>query len=244
MKITIRTQDGECPAHVFRPAKTPAPGVLMYMDGIGMRPALEELGERLASMGYYVLLPDMFYRAGAYTAPDPKALFTDPEVLKAWRGVMATAGGQANCLRDTPAFLDHLANAPDVAPGKYGVTGYCMGGGLAIVAAGHFPDRFAAAAAFHPGGLATDAPDSPHRLAPRITARIYVAGASEDANFPDEQKARFVEALTAAGVTHTVETYPARHGWVPRDTPVHDAACAERHWAALRDLFGATLGQR
>src|SRR5436190_794427 len=83
-----------------------------------------------------------------------------------------------------------------------------------------------AAAAYHPGGLATDAPDSPHLLAPHIQAEVYVAGASDDSNFPAEQKQRLEQALTAAGVRHTVETYPARHGWVPTDTPVHDPAAA------------------
>jgi len=88
--------------------------------------------------------------------------------------------------------------------------------------------------------LATDAPDSPHLLAPRIKSRVYVAGAIEDASFPDEMKARLEEALTTAGVDHTIETYQARHGWVFRDTPVYDAAASERHWQTLLALFDAT----
>ncbi len=103
------------------------------------------------------------------------------------------------------------------------------------------PDRIVATASYHGGRLATDAPDSPHLLAPRIKSRVYVAGAIEDASFTDEMKARLEDALTKAGVDHVVETYPAKHGWVPRDTPVHDAACAERHWKTMIELFDSTL---
>ena len=112
---------------------------------------------------------------------------------------------------------------------------------MSLSAAGHFPDRIAAAASYHGGNLANDAPDSPHLLAPKMKARVYVAGAIEDANFPEEQKTRLSQALAAAGVDHVVETYPARHGWVPADTPVHDPAAAERHWKTLLDLFDRTL---
>jgi carboxymethylenebutenolidase len=116
-----------------------------------------------------------------------------------------------------------------------------MGGRLSIATAGHFPDRVAAAASYHGGQLATDAPDSPHRLAPVMQARVYVAGAIEDRGFDDAQKQRLEEALTAAHVDHRVETYNARHGWVPSDTPAHDPAAAERHWQTLFDLFAGTL---
>jgi carboxymethylenebutenolidase len=146
-----------------------------------------------------------------------------------------SAATQANIMRDTPAFLDYLGG------NKIGTTGYCMGGGLSLAAAGHFPDRIAAAASFHGGRLAIDEPTSPHLLAPKIKARVYVAGAIEDASFPDDQKQRLEEALTSAGVKHVVETYPARHGWVPSDTPAHDAAQAERHYTELFKLFDETL---
>ena len=108
-------------------------------------------------------------------------------------------------------------------------------------AAGTFPDKVAAAASYHGGRLATDAPDSPHNLAPKMKARVYVAGATDDASFPDDQKAQLEAALTAAGVDHRVETYPAKHGWVMRDTPIYDAACAERHYQTLIGLLDAKL---
>ena len=234
--IEIQTDDGRCPAHVYRPSGAgPWPGVLLFMDGIGMRPALHEMAQRLANAGYDVLMPDLFWRAGAYTAPDPKALFGDEAVRNAHFKKFFSTTNQELVMRDTRAFLAHFAQD------KIGVVGYCMGGRMALAAAGTFGDRIAAAAAYHPGGLVTDAPDSPHLLAPNMRARVYVAGAIEDQNFTDEQKQRLDAALTAAGVDHVIETYPARHGWVPSDTPVHDAACAERHWQSLLALFAGTL---
>ena len=161
-QIEIRTQDGLCPAYVY--GDRSAPSVLVYIDGIGMRPAMREIAERIAAGGYHVLLPDMFYRMGAYTAPEPKALFTDPEVRNAWFAKAMAAANTPNAMRDTLAFLDYL-------PGPVAVAGYCMGGRMAIVAAGTYPDRFVAAAAYHPGGLVSDAADSPHLLAPKIKAR-------------------------------------------------------------------------
>jgi carboxymethylenebutenolidase len=112
---------------------------------------------------------------------------------------------------------------------------------MSLTAAGTYPDRIAAAASYHGGRLATDAPDSPHLLAPRIEARVYIAGAIEDASFPDDMKQRLEDALTAARVDHLIETYPARHGWVFRDTPVYDAEASERHWRSLVALFDSVL---
>jgi carboxymethylenebutenolidase len=146
-------------------------------------------------------------------------------------------------MSDTHAFLEYLAAQPQVLPGGIGTTGYCMGGLMSLTAAGTYPDRIVAAASYHGGRLATDAPDSPHLLAPKMRARIYVGGAIEDQSFPDEMKERLESALTQAGVDHRIETYQAKHGWVFRDTPVYDAAAAEHHWETLGDLFAAILKQ-
>ncbi len=239
--VTIETADGACETSVFRPeGKGPWPALLFFMDGVGIRPALFEMGERMAAAGYFVLLPDLFHRAGPYTAPDPAKLFSDPELRASWS---KKVGGLTpdGAMRDTKACLDFLSRQPDVKQPEVGVTGYCMGGRLAVWAAATFPDRIVAAAAFHPGGLVTDAPDSPHLLAPKIKGKIYVAGAIEDAHFTDAQKATFDEALTEAGVDHVVTTYRARHGWVPRDTPIHDEHEAERHYEALFALLASSL---
>jgi carboxymethylenebutenolidase len=243
--VLIETSDGKCPATLFRPdGAGPWPGVIMYMDGIGMRPALRTMAARIAAQGYVVLLPDLFYRAGPYEAPDPHALFADPEVRKAWFAKVRPAASQANTRRDTAAFLELLAKQEHVRQPAVGVVGYCMGGGLALAMAGFFPERVVAAAAYHPANLATDDPESPHLLAPRMNpaVRIYVGGADQDANFPPEMKQRLEQAFVDAKRTHTVETYTgARHGFVPPDTPAHDPAAAERHFQTLFELFKATL---
>ena len=240
--INIATRAGRCPCHVYRPAGAgPWPAVLVFMDGLGIRPALFELGERLAGHGYFVLLPDLYYRSGPYQPMDARAIFGDPALRKMLADKFRVHTTLSNVMSDAGAFLDALAAQPDVKPGRIGVTGYCMGGSMALAAAGTYPERIAAAASFHGGGLATDAPDSPHRLAPRIRATVYVAGAIEDPSFPDDMKQRLEEALTNAGVDHTLETYPARHGWVFRDTPVYDAAASERHWRARVELLDSAL---
>ena len=237
--IQLQTQDGICPTHVFHPnGRGQWPGVVMFMDGLGIRPALFEMGERLATGGYYVVLPDLYYRSG-FTAG--AKLFLDAEVRAEWTRTVLPTVTIEKIMQDMPVFFDHLDHAAAVCEGTYGTTGYCLGGRLSIAAAGHFPDRVAAAASYHASNLATDAPDSPHLLAPRMKARVYVAGAIEDKGFDDAQKQRLDDALTAARVEHRVETYPARHGWVPSDTPVHDPAAAERHWETLFDLFDRTL---
>ena len=241
-KIDIETRDGVCPSYVFEPeGGGPWPAVLFFMDGVGIRPAILEMGERIAAHGYLVLLPDLFYRAGPYEPMDPHVVFADPEKRKELFEKFFPHVTQAKVMSDTQAFLDYLDARPDVKRGGVGVTGYCMGGLMALTAAGTYPDRIAAAASYHGARLATDAPESPHLLAPRMKARIYVGGATEDPTFTDEMKVRLEEALTSAGVEHRIETYPARHGWVPRDTPVHDVAAAERHWQTLFALLDSTL---
>lgn len=243
-RIIIETRDGQCPCYVYRPSSPgPWPAVLVYMDALAIRPAMLEIGERLSASGYFTLLPDLFYRSGPYDPMDPKAIFSDPAQRQVLMEKYVAPATPANVMSDTAAFLEFIAAQPDVKPGPIGTTGYCMGGLLSLTAAGTYPERIAAAASYHGGRLATDDPSSPHRLAAKIKARVYVAGASEDASFPEEMKARLERALTEAGVDHKIETYPARHGWVFRDTPVYDAAATERHWQSLLALLGDTLGR-
>ncbi len=241
-RIIIQTRDGQCPGHVYRPEGLgPWSAVLVYMDGLAIRPAMLEIGERLSANGYFTLVPDLFYRSGPYEPMDPRKVFSDPEQRRILMEKYMAPATAANIMSDTAAFLEFIAAQPDVERGPIGTTGYCMGGSLSLIAAGTYPERIAAAASFHGGRLATDAPDSPHRLAPKIKARVYVAGAIEDASFPDDMKAHLEQALTDAGVEHTIETYPAKHGWVFHDTPVYDPVAAERHWRSLLALFDSTL---
>lgn len=240
-QIEVETADGRCPTHVLHPEGSgPWPGVIVYMDAIGMRPAMIEIAERIANDGYYVLLPDLFYRV-EFDASLGARIFSDPAARNDLMTRVIPSASPTNVMSDAEALLAHMAARPEVRHEPIGITGYCMGGRLALYAAGHFGGRIAAAAAYHGGGLATDAPDSPHRLAPRMMARVYVAGAIDDAGFDDAQKERLERALTDAGVPHVIETYDARHGFVPRDTPAHDEAAAARHWETLLALFRETL---
>ena len=240
--VSIPTRDGTCPARLFRPDGTgPWPGVLLYMDGIGIRPAIHEIGEQLATHGYVVLVPDLYYRSGPYAPMNAKTVFSNPEERKVLGEKFMSAATVPNVMHDTRYYLDYLESRPDVRRGGVATTGYCMGGLMSLSAAGHYPDRIVAAASYHGGRLASDAPESPHRLAPKIRARVYVAGAIEDPSFPDDMKARLDAALTAAGVRHTIETYPAKHGFVPRDTLAADDAARARHWNTLTHLLSETF---
>jgi carboxymethylenebutenolidase len=200
------------------------------------------MGERLAGAGYYVLLPDLFWRAGPYPPLDiVKARGGDPEQVALFQKLRASTSPEKQMV-DAKASLDFLEKDPRAKSDKVGVTGYCMGGGIALRAAGTFPDRIAAAASFHGGNMATDDEKSPHRLAPNIKAKVLVAGADEDSSFDEGQKERLDSALKEAGVTAEVSIWKgARHGWVPTDMPVHNPEAAERHWKELIKLFDETL---
>ncbi|MFI4973610.1 MAG: dienelactone hydrolase family protein [Caulobacterales bacterium] len=245
-EISIATPDGAARAYSFHPdGRGPWPAVIFFMDAPAIRPALFEMCERLAGHGYFVLLPDMFWRAGPYEPINLRQAMASEEVRRATFAKFMSSTDPERSTRDTGAFLEWLSRQPDVRPGKVGVTGYCMGCGLSLRAAGNYPDRVAAAAGFHGGRLATDAPDSPHLLAPKIKAKVYIAGADEDAGFPPEQADRLREALTSAGVDNEVTIYKgARHGYAPPDMPVYDRDAAERHWTELLQLFDGVLREK
>ncbi|RUV45428.1 MAG: dienelactone hydrolase family protein [Mesorhizobium sp.] len=239
-EIEIETRDGKAKAGLFRPAAAARAGVILYMDIFGPRPTLDQMAERLAERGYAVLVPDLFYRSVPYGPFDPKTAFAED---KTRAQLTALSGGttQEMTIRDSVAFLDALT--AEGLDGPVGVVGYCMGGARALNAAAAYPDRIAAAASFHGGNLASDAPDSPHRKAASIKARIYVGVAGVDRSFPPEQSARLAEALRVAEVDHTIENYVGvGHGWCVKDHSVYDEAGAERHWKRLITLFAETLG--
>jgi carboxymethylenebutenolidase len=217
----------------------PWPAVIFYMDAGGIRPAVRDMARRLADNGYLVLLPDMFYRYGAYGPFVPKEIFAGD--FRAILGPLMATTGNNKAAEDTEAFLAYLDTRGDVAGRKLGAVGFCMGGGMAVAAAGTYPDRFAAVASFHGGNLATDAPTSPHLFAPKLKAEIYIAAAENDHSYPPEMAARFEAALAQNAVAYSTETYPAAHGWMKPDFPVYDHAAAERGWTEMLALFARTL---
>jgi carboxymethylenebutenolidase len=240
-QITVSAEDGPCNAHVLAPdGQGPWPGVIFYTDAFGIRPAMIEMATHLASGGYVVIVPDVFYRFGPYGPLVPKEVLAGD--FRAIVGPMMATTDNLRAAADTAGFLAALDARADVAGDKVGTTGYCMGGGMAISAAGAFPDRVAAAASFHGGNLATDDPTSPHLFAPRIKAEVYVAGADHDHSYPPAMAERLEKALTDAGVRHRCEIYEGKlHGWMKPDMPVYDAAGAERGWRELFALYARNL---
>lgn len=240
--ISIQTGDGTAKAGLFRPDRQPATqpaGVILYMDAFGPRPALDRMAERLAGEGYFVLVPDLFYRFGAYGPFDAKTAFSGEKTRGELMG-MIRGTTQDMTLRDTAAFIEALTQAG--ATGPIGTVGYCMGGGRAIRAAAAYPDRIAAAASFHGGHLAADAPDSPVHHVSTIKGRVYVGSAGVDGSFPPEQSARLAEALRVAEIDHVIENYVGMaHGWAVSDHGIYDERGAERHWKRLLTLFAETL---
>jgi len=214
----------------------------MFPDAGGMRDTMRQMGERLSDLGYVVLVPDFYYRNGPYEPVDMRTAFSNKESAQKIMGMML--GYTADqVVRDANSFADHLDTLPEKESGGMGTTGYCMGGRLSLITAANLGERIAAAASFHGGNLAkADDPDSPYHKASGIRAAVYVAGAIEDQSFSDEQKDRLEKSLTEAGVVHTIETYPAHHGFAVPDNPSYDADAAERHWKATEHFFGSALG--
>lgn len=241
-KIDLRTEDGVMNCQTFSPAGGgPWPGVIFYMDALGIRPELEQMAERVASNGYFVLLPNLFHRLGPFAPFDATEVFKGGPELDRLMG-MIQATNSATMTRDTSACLDYLDRRPEVRGKDIGVTGYCMGGRAAMIAAGTFPERIAAAGIFHAGGLATDQPDSPHLLVRKIRATLYIAVAAIDQWFSDEERERVRNALEDAGVRFTMEVYPeVGHGFCVPGLPVYNKEASERHWRELLRLFAEAL---
>ncbi|MEU0208324.1 dienelactone hydrolase family protein [Streptomyces canus] len=243
--IEITTQDGTADAYLALPDDgRPHPAVLLYMDAFGLRPHLKSMADRLAGAGYTVLVPNAFYRYGPAPVVELPEFINPaerPEIIQNL-GPAARTLTPEGAMRDAAVYLDWLAGSPLTTGGPVGVTGYCMGAGLALRTAGTHPERIAAAAGFHGARLATDAPDSPHLLAGHITAELYFGHADQDSTNPADQIARLEKALTEAGVEHRSEVYEgARHGFTQADTAMYGAEPTERHWTALLDLFARRL---
>jgi carboxymethylenebutenolidase len=212
----------------------------MYVDAGGVRDTMHEMAQQLADYGYAVLLPDVYYRHGDWEPFDMQTVFGDAEQRTRLMKMIGSVTPDM-IASDAAAFFDFLDSRPEVTGSRFGVFGYCMGGRTSVIVAGRQPDRVAAAGSFHGGGLVTDDPNSPHLLADKMKATVYVAGAENDGGFTTGDAETFDKALTAAGVEHMVEFYPAGHGFAVPDNLPYDKAAADRHWASLERLFGASL---
>ena len=242
--VEITTPDGAADAYLAGPDDGPHPGVLFMMDAYGLRPTIAKMVDRIAAGGYVVLAPNVLYRAGrppVLPLPDTN----DPEQRASFFQSLRPLIEQLTPERvesDGAAYLEHLEQAS--APGRVGITGYCMGARLGWRIAAAHPGRVAALAGFHPGGLATEAPDSPHLSAGNVTAELYFGFADEDPSMTADQIETLEGALDEAGRSYRAEVYTgARHGYTMDDGAAYDEAARERHFRELRNLLERTLGR-
>ena len=242
--VQIETQDGICSASLSVPSGTgPWPAVLSYSDAGSLRDTTREMGERLSSLGYVVLVPDMFYRSQPYEPFDMRTVFDSKESMARMTAVV-TAYSAVMLAQDAKVFVDYLDSLPVTTPHVTGTTGYCLGGKFSLRTAATLGDRIKASASFHGSDLGNpEDPASPYPLVDGIKAAVYVGEATDDRTFPAAQKERLEEALTGAQVEYTIETYEAHHGFAVPDTAAYDAASAERHWEATEHFFGSHLGK-
>ena len=240
--VLIPTTDGQAKGTLHVPgAGGPWPGVVMFPDAGGLRPAFREMGDHLAGLGFVALVPDVYYRAGEWAPFDIATVFSDEKERTRLFGLVSSLTNE-RIIADAGAYADFLLARPEVRGPAVGTTGYCMGGRMSLLAAGGIGAKIGAAASFHGGRIAVaDDPGSPHLAADRITATVYVAGAVEDGSFTPGQAELLDSALAAAGVDHTVEFYPARHGFAVPDNDTYDPAAAGRHWEALQHLYQSRL---
>ncbi|MEU0948642.1 dienelactone hydrolase family protein [Streptomyces canus] len=240
--ITIGTSDGPVDAYLARPAGgSSRPAVLLFSDAFGLRPPVKSMADRIAAeTERIVLVPNLLYRHGqAPVVPLPHVIDdrTRAAVWRTLRPVLRSLTPDL-AMRDAGKYLAWLESSPDVLAGPVALVGYCIGARLALLTAGTYPQRVAKVAGFHGGRLATDDVDSPHLVAPQITAELYFAHADKDPSLPLEQVRRLENALTAAGVRHLSEVYwGAHHGFTQADTDAYDTKADARHWAALFRLL-------
>jgi carboxymethylenebutenolidase len=241
--VEIPTPDGTARGTLVLPdGDGPWPGVVLFPDAGGWRPTMMDMAEKIASPGYAVLVPDVFYREGDWAPFDLATTFGDEKERARLFSYMGALSNE-RIVADARAYIDFLLARPEVRGQAAGTTGYCMGGRMSLVAAGALGPKISAAASFHGGRIAIEGDDtSPHLKAAQISAKVYVAGAIEDQSFTEEQAELLKNALTEAGVDHTVEFYPARHGFaVPDHTGIYDESAAQRHYEALEAFYGANL---
>ncbi|HSQ67885.1 MAG TPA: dienelactone hydrolase family protein [Polyangiaceae bacterium] len=236
-RVDVTTPHGSMPTFVFHPEEGgPFPLVLFLMDAPSVRQALRDMASRIASVGYTVMLPYLYY------ADEPYREFgvSDEEMHR--RTELREKLTKARIASDAAALFAHAAKEP-VKPGKAGVVGYCMSGPFALAVANAFPDRIAAAASFHGAWFVTDKPDSSHLNVSNVKAEVYLGWADNDPTAPPSDREAMEAALTKAGVRHRIELYPgALHGFAPPGGARYDRAASERHFERLFALFARNLG--
>lgn len=240
--VDVKMADGVSDSYFVHPAKGTHPGILMWPDIKGLRPAFKAMGKRLAASGYSVLVVNPFYRDSKAPVAGDVPDFSDPDTRKLLFG-MASKLTQDASMSDARAYIDFIDNqASTDTSRKIGTCGYCMGGPLIMRTAGAVPRRVGAAASFHGGGLVTDKPDSPHLLIPSSPAHVLHAIAENDDAKDPNAKVVLAETYEAAGIPAEIEVYAGtKHGWCPPDSTVYNETQAEKAWTRMLALYETAL---
>lgn len=240
--VTVTTPDGSADCYFVAPSSGAHPGVLIWPDILGLRPAFRAMGKRLAESGYAVLVVNPYYRSTKAPVVAEGASFADESVRNTVFPLARQLSAETH-MTDAKAFVAFIDAQTEVDTSrKIGTTGYCMGGPIVMRTAAAVPDRIGAGATFHGGGLVTENADSPHLLVPTMKAQFLIAIASNDDERDPEAKNVLRETYDKAGLTAEIEVYEgAMHGWCPPDSSVYNEAQAERAWARLLVLFETAL---
>lgn len=240
-EVNIETPDGTADAYFVHPSSGAHAGVLIWPDILGLRTAFRGMGKRLAQSGYSVLVVNPFYRRMKAPVVPEGSSFNDQSVRDVVFPLMQSLTPETQTT-DARAFVAWLDAQPAVDKNrKLGTTGYCMGGPFVFRTAAAVPDRVGAGGTFHGASLATNAPDSPHLLIPKMKAQFLIAIAESDDSRTPQEKDMLREAFAAANLPAEIEVYPAMHGWCPPDMPVYDQVQAERAWTRMLALFDRAL---
>jgi len=236
-EVTVTTPDGTADCYFVRPASGTAPGVLVWPDIFGLRPAFRQMGKRLAESGYSVLVVNPFYRTKKAPTAEQGAATPIPSLMPLAQGLNETTH-----MTDAKAFIAWLDQQPSVNKNrKVGTQGYCMGGPIAFRTSAAVPDRIGAVASFHGGGLVTQTPNSPHLQASKTKAQFLIAIATNDDQRSPTEKDVLKETFAKANLPAEIEVYPGAHGWCPPDSGVYNEPAAEKAWSRLLALYGKAL---
>jgi carboxymethylenebutenolidase len=236
-EVTVTTPDGTADCYFVHPASGKAPAVLLWPDIFGLRPAMRQMGKRLAESGYAVLVVNPFYRVKKAPTADNGAATSIQQLMP-----LAQALTETTQMTDAKAFIGWLDKQPSVATNrKVGTQGYCMGGPIALRTAAAVPDRVGAVASFHGGGLVTTNPNSPHLQAAKTKAQFLIAIAQNDDARSPTDKDVLKETFAKANLPAEIEVYSGAHGWCPPDSQVYNEPQAEKAWSRLLVLYGKAL---
>ena len=236
-EVTVKTPDGTADCYFVHPATGTAPGVLMWPDIFGLRPAFRQMGKRLAESGYSVLVVNPFYRTKKAPTAEAGAGTPIQQLMPLAQGLNETTQ-----MTDAKAFIAWLDQQASVAKNrKVGTQGYCMGGPIAFRTAAAVPERVGAVASFHGGGLVTNTDNSPHLQASKSKAQFLIEVAENDDMRSPHEKDTLKETFAKANLPAEIEVYPAAHGWCPPDSNVYNQTQAEKAWGRMLALYGKAL---